>query len=158
MAQLNFDATQVDPQSSFDPIPAGWYKAIITESEMKDTRNGQGQYLQLTLQVLDGQYSGRHLWERLNLVNPSTAAVEIAQKTLSAICHAVGVLTPRDSAELHNRPLQVKVKVKPAEGEFEARNEISGYKAVDGKPVQAVNNAPAPQRQPAASDAPPWAK
>lgn len=159
MAQLNFDATQVDPQSSFDPIPAGWYKAIITESEMKDTRNGQGQYLQLTLQVLDGQYSGRHLWERLNLVNPSTAAVEIAQKTLSAICHAVGVLTPRDSAELHNRPLQVKVKVKPAEGEFEARNEISGYKAVDGKPVQAVPSSPAPARHAAAaSDAPPWAK
>lgn len=158
MAQLNFDATQVDPQSSFDPIPAGWYRAIITESELKQTRNGQGQYLQLTLQVLDGQYSGRHLWERLNLMNPSTAAVEIAQKTLSAICHAVGVLTPRDSAELHNKPLQVKVKVKPAEGEFEARNEISGYKAIDGKPVQQAPARVDAVPRAASSDAPPWAK
>ena len=69
MAQLNFDARDVDPQSNFDPIPAGWYKAMITESELKQTRNGQGNYLQLTLQVLDGQHAGRHLWDRLNLMN-----------------------------------------------------------------------------------------
>ena len=160
MAQLNFDATQVDPQSSFDPIPAGWYKAIIIESEMKPTRNGQGQYLQLTLQVLDGQHSGRHLWERLNLMNPSTTAVEIAQKTLSAICHAVGVMTPKDSAELHNKPMQVKVKIVPADGQYEARNEITGYKAIDGA-QPAATQAAATATQPAtaqASDAPPWSK
>ena len=166
MAQLNFDARDVDPQSNFDPIPAGWYKAMITESELKQTRNGQGNYLQLTLQVLDGQHAGRHLWERLNLMNPSTAAVEIAQKSLSAICHAIGVLTPRDSSELHNKALQVKVKVKAAEGDFEARNEISGYKALDGKPVvanpaggRADGAQPAqPAQASAASDTPPWAK
>jgi len=163
MAQLNFDARDVDPQSNFDPIPAGWYKAMITESELKQTRNGQGNYLQLTLQVLDGQHAGRHLWERLNLMNPSTVAVEIAQKTLSAICHAVGVLTPRDSAELHNKALQVKVKVKAAEGDFEARNEISGYKALDGKqtvaqPAGGRANGAQPAPAAAASDTPPWAK
>ena len=38
MANLNgFDANQVEPTASFDPIPAGKYLAAITESEMKPT-------------------------------------------------------------------------------------------------------------------------
>ncbi|MGD9126460.1 MAG: DUF669 domain-containing protein, partial [Planctomycetia bacterium] len=66
MANLNgFDANQVDPSTSFDPIPAGKYVAVITESEMKDTKSGVGQYLQLTFDIIDGKYKGRKLWSRL---------------------------------------------------------------------------------------------
>jgi hypothetical protein len=43
------------------------------------------------------------IWSRLNLDNPK--AVEIARRDLSAICRAVGVLTPGDSSELHDLPL-----------------------------------------------------
>ena len=39
MADLRgFDANQVEPATAFDPIPAGKYLAVITESEMKPTR------------------------------------------------------------------------------------------------------------------------
>jgi len=39
MANLNgFDANQVDPAATFDPVPAGKYVAVITESEMKPTK------------------------------------------------------------------------------------------------------------------------
>ena len=162
MAQLNFDANTVDPQSSFDPLPAGWYKAMITESEMKPTRNGNGHYLQLTFQVLDGEHAGRIVWDRLNLANPNQVAVEIAQQTLSAICHAVGQLTVKDSAELHNKPMQIKLKVVPATAEYDAKNEISGYKAVDGAPAAVATAAPS-VTQPAAAtagndSAPPWSR
>jgi hypothetical protein len=62
MANLgNFDASQVDPASSFDPIPAGKYLATITESETKPTKNGSGSYLQLTFRILDGPYKGLYL-------------------------------------------------------------------------------------------------
>lgn len=37
MAELNFDANTVDPATSFEPLPAGKYIAIITESEKKPT-------------------------------------------------------------------------------------------------------------------------
>lgn len=162
MAQMQFNAAEVEPQTSFDPIPAGWYKAMITESELKTTRNGNGEYLQLTLQVLDGQYANRMVWERLNLRNPNQTAVEIAQASLSAICRAVGVMAVTDSVQLHNKPLMVKVKVRAADGQYEASNEVAGYKAVDGAgpvpaPAQATQAAPAPQAA-AATDAPPWVK
>ena len=77
MANLNgFNANEVDPAVGFDPIPAGKYLAIITESEMKPTKAGTGQYLQLTFQVLEGQYKGRLVWARLNLDNIAKALLD----------------------------------------------------------------------------------
>ena len=55
MADLRgFDANQVEPTAALDPVPAGKYPAVITESEMKPTKNGAGSYLQLTFQVIEG--------------------------------------------------------------------------------------------------------
>ena len=124
-----FDANQVDPSVVMEPLPAGWYKAVITTSEEKPTKAQTGSYLQLTLEVIDGQHQGRKITDRLNLNNPNATASEIAYRTLSAICHAVGVMTPRTSDDLHDKPLMVKVKVKPADGQYGASNEDAGYEA-----------------------------
>ena len=130
MAHLNgFNANEVDPAVGFDPIPAGKYLAIITESEMKPTKAGTGQYLQLTFQVLDGPYKGRLVWARLNLDNPSDMAVKIARAELSSICRAVGVMAPKDSIELHNLPLTIKVGCTKRSDTGDITNEIKGYEA-----------------------------
>ena len=48
MADLSgFDANQVEPTGDFEPIPAGKYLAVITDSEMKPTKSGTGSLLQL---------------------------------------------------------------------------------------------------------------
>lgn len=135
MANLNgFDANRVDPASGFDPIPAGKYLAAITESEMKPTKAGTGQYLQLTFQVLDGPHKGRLLWARLNLDNPNATAVQIAQAELSAVCRAVGVLAPKDSVELHNLPLVISVRCKKRADTGEITNEIGSYARKEAPP------------------------
>ncbi|MCG3178614.1 MAG: hypothetical protein BIFFINMI_00942 [Phycisphaerae bacterium] len=150
MANLNgFDASQVDPAAGFDPIPAGKYLAAITDSEMKDTKAGDGKYLQLTFTVLDGEYKNRKVWARLNLNNPKPETVKIARAELSAVCRAVGVLQPKDSVELHNIPLLITVKCKNREDTGEMTNEIKGY-----EPKSAA--AGQPQQAPAASNTPPW--
>lgn len=131
MATLNFDANAIQPDTSFDPIPAGWYNAIIDESEMKPTRDGSGAYLALRFNVMDGQYAGRKVFTRLNLRNQNPVAQDIAQKQLSSICHAVNVLNVQDSSQLHALPLQIRVKVtNDPTGQYEPSNEISGYKAI----------------------------
>ena len=127
-----FNAADVEPQGSFEPIPAGWYSAMITDSEFKATKNGNGEYLQLRLDVIEGEHEGRVLFDRLNLNNPSQTAVEIAQRQLSAICRAIGVMTPSDSSELHDRPLKVKVSIRPAGNGYEASNEIKAYDSAEG--------------------------
>ena len=100
MANLGatFDATTVDPATGFELLPPAKYVVQIVSSEMRPTKDGGGQYLWLELDVLEGPLSGRKLFDRLNLVNASAQTVEIAQRTLSAICHATGRMQVQDSA------------------------------------------------------------
>ena len=122
-----FDASKVEPNQGFTPIPAGDYPAVVIDSKMKPTKAGTGQYLELQLQILNGKFQNRRLFDRLNLQNPNAQAVQIAKGTLSAICRAINVLTPNDSSELHNKPLTISVKVKN-DNQGNPQNEISGYK------------------------------
>jgi hypothetical protein len=145
-----FDASQVEPITSFDPLPAGKYLAMITASEMKPNKAGTGSYLELVLTIVEGDYKGRQLWVRLNLDNPNELAVKIARAELSAICRAVGVLTPRDSTELHNLPLVVRVACKKRKDTDEIINTLKGFEkrdALTGRPQQVPTNTP-PWRRP----------
>ena len=159
LSGYNFNAETIEPNTSYEPIPAGWYQAIISSSEMKATRDGYGEYLSLTLQIIEGNYQNRLVFARLNLKNANDVAVDIAKKDLAAICRAVGVMSPQASEELHDKPLMIKVKVRAASGEYDASNDVAGYKAVEG------NDKPfTPQQKQAAPVAPstpakkPWQK
>lgn len=154
-ANLNFDARTVAPATGFETLPVGWYRAHVTESEVKATKPDQtgvskGRYLQLTWEVLDEQHKGRKVWTRLNIENPNTQTVEIAQGDLSAICHATGVLSLTNSAQLHHIPVMIRVVIKPGQ-DGEPRNEVKGYKKVEGVPVTATPSAST------ASTVPAWA-
>ena len=146
MANLNgFNAANVDPATDYEAIPAGKYLAIISNSEMKPTKSGSGTYLEICFQLIDGPFKNRLLWSRLNLSNPNNQAVQIAQGELSAICRAVGVMQPKDSAELHNLPLQISVKCKKREDTGDVVNEIKGYakkEAATGQPQQETTSTP----------------
>jgi hypothetical protein len=143
--ELNgFNAADVEPSAPRDPIPAGWYKAVITESLEKPTKAQTGSYLQMTVEIIEGDHAGRKAFERLNLNNPNQQAVEIAQRSLSSICHAVGVMTPRTSQDLHDKPLMVKIKVTPPRDGYEAGNEISEYAPVEKKAAAASGGGSTP--------------
>jgi uncharacterized protein DUF669 len=148
MATINdFNAHDVDPIFGFEAIPAGDYLAAITRSEMKATKAGTGAYLELTFQILEGEHQGRLVWSKLNLDNPNAQAVQIARAELSAICRAVGVMTPQDSSELHDLPLVIKVRCRKREDNGELTNEIKGYASRTLEKVQTVSE-----------DMPPWKK
>jgi len=152
MPSLNgFNANEIDPNFALEAIPAGKYLAVIIESEMKTTRSGIGQYLQLTFQVIEGEHKNRLLWSRLNLDNPNATTVRIARAELSAICRAVGVLAPKDSVELHNIPLLITVGLKKRDDNGETVNVIKGYARKDAATVQPVvaasNKVPPPWKR-----------
>lgn len=149
MADLSgFDANQIEPTGDFEPIPAGKYLAVITDSLMKPNKAGTGSLLQLTFQIIEGEYQNRLLWVRLNLDHPNATAVQIARADLSAICRAVGVLAPKDSVDLHNLPLVIHVRCKKRTDTGEIANEIKGYSKKEAlAPVGAA---------PAVNSTPPW--
>lgn len=154
MAILNFDASQVDPSTAFEALPAGKYLVEITDTEMKPTKAGTGEMLQIEFTVIDGEFKNRKVWDHLCLRHTNPDAVKIAQANLSAICHAVGVLRPGDSIELHHIPLVVSVKCKADESTGEIRNEVKSY----AKPESQVKPAPPPAatNAPANQSIPPW--
>jgi hypothetical protein len=161
-SDLGFDANKEEPNAGFDLLPAGEYDVVIVNSEVKPTSTG-GKLLKLEMQVINGNFQNRKLWDNLNLWNSSQEAVKIARGTLSAICRAVNVLTPRDSNELHNKPLRVSVKIKKGDANYGDKNVISAYKsraftpnAASGAPVTSPAGGPTqPTGQPAAT-ANPW--
>ncbi len=126
MAQFDtaFDASSVDPATAYEVLPAGRYKAQIIESDLRVTKDGMGQYLWLMLDVLEGEYQGRKVFDQLNLINRNAQTVEIAQRTLSAICHATGKMQVSDSEDLHLIQLTIVVTIDPAKNGFGERNRI----------------------------------
>ena len=136
-----FDAHEVEPLKPFDVLPAGTYRAQIVESDMRVTRDGMGQYLWLMLDILDGQHQGRKVFDQLNLVNVNPKTVEIAKRTLSAICHAINRLEIVDSEELHLIPMTISVTVEPPKNGYGERNRIRYL-----SPKKNEAPTPAPQR------------
>ena len=154
MEECFFDATTVDPlDSGFTPIPEGDYEVLIVKSTNKPTKTGNGSYLELQCQVVSGEHAKRVLWARLNLKNPSSAAVEMAKRELSSICHATGVLRPKCKEELHNIPMIVHVV--QVEGRNGMQNEIKGWKAKEGA-AQSAAPAPSTPAQPTSAGGRPW--
>jgi hypothetical protein len=105
------------------------------------------------LQVLNGEYQNRKVWDRLNLINPNAKTVEIAKGTLSAICRAVGVLTPQDSSDLHGKPLRIKVTVRKSD-EYGEQNEVKAYKPRLAGPAPMMTQDPSPAYQAMSDQAP----
>lgn len=165
-----FDANSVEP-SNFDVFPAGKYLAQIVSSEMRPTKDGRGQYLFLELDILEGQFAGRKLFDRLNLVNDNPDTVDIATRTLSSICRATGQMQVKDSEQLHLIPLIADVRVRPPKGQYGESNSIRYLPRNAAAPATrapgayasapAPATAPSPQPQPATPMAPaagglPW--
>jgi len=148
---------------STELLPAGEYLAEIVESDYKQTRSGNGAYLELVFEIVDGEYKGRQLVERLNLENPNETTVKIAKGTLARILLALDLFAVADSEELHHKPMRIKVELK-ADKSGSMQNRISKYATYHPPAPQ----QPAPQQQAqqptnslaqqSAAKQPPWKK
>lgn len=177
----NFDANQHEPSQAMEPLPAGWYLMQIVGTELRQTKDRSSQFLAFEFEIVEAAHpdlKGRKVWENLNLWHQGNQkAVEIAQRNLSAICHATGVLNVEDTTALHHIPLAVKLKVDPGDAKYEPSNRITGYEAAAARfqapaaqqpqaqqpaagpaPAQAAPPAQQPGGAPAPSAAPPWQK
>lgn len=155
MAQFNFnvnDAPAAAAPRNYGPLPEGDYPVIITTSDVKATKAGTGQYIELEMQVTDGEHSGRRLWERLNVNNPNKTAEEIAKAALGQLLLAVDVVNMEDTKELHDIPFVISVEI---DRKDTTRNKIVAYSRI----ISAPKAPPAPPAaRPAAAGARPWQK
>lgn len=174
MAQLPqmFDARTVAPHiPGAGSLPVGDYVARITGSEMKLVKNNANAgYVEFTYTVIEGEFAGRTMPYRLNLMNANPQTVEIAQRQLSAICHATGQVELYDTTQVHDIAHIIVVgEQKEQEKGKPIRTEIKGVKPLSAG-VQNVPNpansgavyqgdaapAQAPQQPAQAAPAPAW--
>lgn len=130
---LNFNAQTVAPNSAFDPLQPGWYHVKIVDSEMKPVNPPKtGSYLSLTMEVIEGPAAGRNLFLNLNLENENPVAVRIAYEQLSALCYVTGRIRCDNSQDLHGIPFQAKVTIRSASGNYDASNDVKGFRNAQG--------------------------
>jgi len=149
-----FDTSQEDAATGFEALKAGWYPVQIEAAEIKDTKAKTGKYLKVEMTVLESEkgYAGRKLFPNINLINPNETAVEIGQRELAALGQACGLASLQATEELVGKIIQVRVKVRKGNDEYEADNEVTAYKAVS--PGQEVPTAAAPTAAPTTKAAP----
>jgi hypothetical protein len=165
MATFSFDSSTVEPRDkNYEVLPAGTYAAQVVESEIVPLKSGNGEALKLTLEILSDGYRGRKVWARLNVRHTNQQAEKIALQQLNELIKSIGMLRFDDTVELHNKPMQARLKVKIDEtGQYEPQNEVVGFKPLAGGPSVpgvAAPKAPAAAAAAPASAAPtpPWQK
>ena len=145
-----FNAAEVQP-SSFEAIPTGTYEAVISNSESRPMKSGNGMGFNLEFEIISGECKGRKVFAWITFEHrTSPDAQRIGREQLSAICRAVGVTQLNDTAQLHNLPLLIVVALDKNDP---TRNIIKGFKAVKSVGAGAAASQAAPQNQGA-----PWAR
>lgn len=105
-----FNAALVKPETGSTALPLGKYPVVITASDVKPTKGGDGFYVEVTLEIIDGEHKGQSGAMRFNLYNNNDTTRRIAEAQLSAVCHVIGQLDPfEDTNALHGRPFVVEV-------------------------------------------------
>jgi hypothetical protein len=151
-----FAAADLAPAQSYELIPAGWYTAVITEAELKPTKSGTGEYIKLRYDITGPSSQGRVVFSNLNIKNPNAKAEEIGRQQLGEMMRALGLSAVSDTDQLINGHLTIKVDVRPASGDYNAQNEVKGWKSHTGSlPPQPKPDAPAGAPGKAS---PPWAR
>lgn len=111
---------------AFEPIPAGSYKLQVIDSEIRETKAQDGdQQLVLTLEVLEGPYANRRIWDRLNIRNKSADAQRIAQQALGNLCFTLNLPVLRNSEDLHFKPFVARVGIRTDKtGQYGPQNTV----------------------------------
>ena len=160
---------QAASKSDFEPLPAGWYAVEVTSGEVKTTKAGTGTRAAFRFDVRGGAFDGRVVFGSFNLTNSNPKAAEIGREQLGQFAIACGLVNAGDTNEFLGKRLEIKLIVKPAEGQYDASNDVKGYRALKGAMSAVPSFARAAEREAvidaataeaprAAPKSPPWAK
>ena len=145
---------------NYEPMPAGWYSATISQAELKSTKDGMGQYIKLRYDITGPSHQGRVVFGNLNIKNASAKAEEIGRQQLGELMRSIGLGKVTDTDQLIGAGLQIKLDIRAATEQYAAQNEVKAFKAINGSAPTFAAPAPSAPASPslaAGKSAPPWA-
>jgi len=128
MARFGFDPNEYKDQvNNFSPVPRGIYKLKAIEAEEFDTRAGDGTYIRVVFEVVDGDYARRKIFQNFNINNPSEQAQDIGRGQVYAWRMACNRPTAEDSDQLLEIPFMGAVDVEEGKGGYGPQNRIRRF-------------------------------
>jgi hypothetical protein len=129
MIELNREVQQEDPEllRSFEPLADGWYTVQVDDVEQRTSNKGND-YLNVRFSVAVGDFVGRKVFERYNIWNSNTVAVDIAWREFDSLARACRKSHVADGDELLGETLDVKLKTEESEG-YDPQNKIQQYRS-----------------------------
>jgi hypothetical protein len=153
----SFDIDQMPvSERSYDLLPDGWYHAKITKADAKPTKDQSGQLIAVRYDIVGPTQQGRVIFANINIRNRNPEAERIGREQLGSVMRAIGLRKLEDTDQLIGGELQIKVKTSPAKDGYEARNDVSGFKALEGSSLPSAPSTP--QTQQSGGATPPWMK
>ena len=169
MANLGgtFDATSVEPNAPLEALPPGDYNVQILQRDAGHQGRHRPDALARPARCSRGRSRAGKLFDRLNLINARTqTAEEIAQRTLSAICHAIGKLQVAGQRGAAPDPDDRRRDGQAAEERLQREHQGATCRSSRRQPARqprprrpaaaAGRASQRPRRRPAASPTAPW--
>jgi len=152
MANLtNLYNPEAEAQGDLAKLPTGEYVVQIIDSDLKPTKNNDGQFLALTYEVMEGPLAGRKHFDNINLEHTNPKVVKIANRQFASIREATGVPNPRTSEELHFRPHVIRIENYPAGTTYTSgskKGQVREYEDAQIKSWKALEGATPTQSAP----------
>ena len=140
-----FDPTTQEG-NSWDVLPVREYVAQVVEASIQQPNSGDGYYLALTWKIIEGDYEGRQVWQRITYLHSSEQAQTIGRRTLKDLCDALGVNEQVKDAEVFLfKPARIRLGIeKDKQGVYADKNRISRI-----LPLEAKSEEPEQPEEPA---------
>jgi len=136
-------------EDTYAPLAEGWYTAIISNVELKDTKAGTGKYLSVRYDITGPTSQGRVVFANITVVNPSEKAERIGREQIGKIMSILKLKEAGNSDVFVGHAIGIKLSIRRSE-EWGDRNEVREYKPADFGEFKAT---PSPADN---QSAPPW--
>ena len=133
-----FDPTTQEG-NSWDVLPVGEYVAQVVEASIQQPNSGDGYHLALTWKIIEGDYEGRQVWQRITYLHSSEQAQTIGRKTLKDLCDALGVNEQVKDAEVFLfKPVRIRLGIeRDKQGVYPDKNRITRNLPLEAKSEEA---------------------
>ena len=122
-----FDASSVEPAAEFSILPPFNYAVKIQSCEVKKTKNGNGHFVAIEMEIIDGSEAGRRVWDNINIENPSEQCQKMGRASFSALCRAFDMVNCTDLSVFIDQYVVAHVKVSVNKNTQEKENRVRTY-------------------------------
>lgn len=137
------DFNQVEDAPDFAPLPIGEYAVSVEDAEQRVTQAG-GTGINVKLQVLEGPYKGRYVFDFLNVSHPDNPPwLNISLSRLKQLVTSCGIDTSKpftDVSVLKGQCVSVRLGIDKRDTSKNTTNAYSPLKAAAKPAATQANN------------------